>query len=97
MDAMTPTSESLAEYRTWVSVISENSDSLSWGDMLWALLARDQLHDTWETLSNDERKQVEELDNLLRANRSLLAPNLPSRSSTPRARAQGRWWWFLNE
>jgi hypothetical protein len=37
------------------------------------------------------------LDEILRSKKTLISKVLPAKNSTPQARAEGRWWWFLNE
>ena len=86
----------ILEYKTWVSVIHGKNVS-SIGDIIWALAARDSIAENWNLLSDEQRKIVLYLDEILKKEKVIVSTVLHAPSSTPQARAEGRWWWFLNE
>ena len=89
--------DAVINYQTWTSIVEDNRGN-SWSDVLWALLARDNIFDAWERLSATEKNIVEITDAKLKNEcRKFIADNLPAKNSTPQAKAEGRWWWFLNE
>ena len=66
-------------------------------ESLSALIDRDEIQDAMPTLSEEQKRLVFEVDRVLKTKSNLISKILPSPGSTPQARAEGRWWWFLNE
>ncbi len=66
-------------------------------ESLFVLIDRDEIQDAMPTLSEEQKQIVFEVDRVLKTKSSLISKILPSPGSTPQARAEGRWWWFLNE
>ena len=98
MDAVI--SDTISEYETWVSILRDNvrEDNTSFGDVVWVLVSRDAVYELWSSLSEAEKKAVAQIDAIVQGEcRQVIANHLPSASSTPQARAEGCWWWFLNE
>ncbi|MCX6057749.1 MAG: hypothetical protein NTW69_06330 [Chloroflexi bacterium] len=86
----------IKEYETSVGALGEFGMSVI-TDAFYALIERDSIFEKWKTLSESEKKNVALLDEILKNKRLFVAKILPSKNSTPQARAEGRWWWFLNE
>ncbi len=95
MDAVNIESE-IKEYKKWVGLI-DNEDGSPDSEVLWALIARDVLFESASKLNPSQEKQIYALDEQLKQKRALVSIVLPAKASTPQARAEGRWWWFLNE
>ncbi|MBI4305239.1 MAG: hypothetical protein HY678_02870 [Chloroflexi bacterium] len=57
------------------------------------LIARDDIQERWEDLTPEQRRRVQELDDVLVAKYKHVANVLPSSLSTDRR----HWWWFLHE
>ena len=89
-------SQLLKEYGTSVGALG-GFDMNIFTDALYALIERDNLFDRWNTLSELEKQTVLSLDEILRSKKTLISKVLPAKNSTSQARAEGRWWWFLNE
>ena len=66
-------------------------DLLSQGEGIDVLCARDEVLD--EQLSDEERLELERLDDLLIKHRQLITSYVPPLPGKSRA----RWWWFLHE
>ena len=77
-------------------MIGEDPDSPD-VEEIWALIARDVLFEHWKEISDNQKQQIYLIDDEIKSKKELVARSLPSKSSTPQARAEGRWWWFLNE
>ena len=87
----------LSEYEKWTGLIGDDSDSLE-TEELWSLIARDIIFDHWNELTDEQMNKVYSVDAILKTKKGFIARYLPLKSSsTPQARAEGRWWWFLNE
>lgn len=67
----------------------------SWAALV--LLTRDDIHNNWNSFSDEQRQAISKLDAELRLLKNDVALILPTPASTSQARAEGRWWWFLNE
>lgn len=67
----------------------------SWAAL--ALLTRDDIQNNLNSFSDEQRQAISKLDAELRLLKDDVALILPTPASTPQARAEGRWWWFLNE
>ncbi|MDW8029789.1 MAG: hypothetical protein RMK94_15520 [Armatimonadota bacterium] len=67
------------------------------------LFNRDQLANSLQRqpdgLTKEERKKLRELDNLLKANASLMVKALPELAQIRRRLKppRSRWWWFLDK
>ena len=92
--------KAVKEYAKWVSILLDNfrENNISFGDVVWVLVSRDTVFSQWDKLSDDEKNEVFQADNIVRSEcKQVIAEDLPASGSTPQARAEGRWWWFLNE
>lgn len=83
-------------YATTVDALG-GFDMAIFTDAFYALIERDDLFNLWETLSQSEKEQVQALDEILKEKKNFVMEILPAKRSTSQARAEGRWWWFLNE
>lgn len=63
----------------------------------FCLLERDDIQNNWEQFTQEEKSQLQAADSVLRQKADVFSVILPAKRSTPQARAEGRWWWFLNE
>jgi hypothetical protein len=95
MDAVT-NNQLIKEYATTVDALG-GFDLADFTDAFYALIQRDDLFSLWKTLSQSEKEQVQAIDNVLKSKKEFANKVLPAKSSTPQAKAEGRWWWFLNE
>ena len=84
------------EYKKWVSMIGEEEGSPD-SEVYWALSMRDTLFEHSSELTLPQQTEISACDTTLKAKAYLVRCILPDKSSTPQARAEGRWWWFLNE
>ena len=66
-------------------------------EALSLLIDRDEIQDESISLSENLKIIVSVADDVLKSKNKLVSKILPTPASTPQARAEGRWWWFLNE
>ena len=97
MDTVKELQSEIDEYAKWTSIVKEDPYSPDFLAPLNALFSRDVLFDRWNDLTVGQKLQVETIDKEFISIKEFVANILPDKSSTPQARAEGRWWWFLNE
>lgn len=66
-------------------------------EALSLLIDRDEIQDEIISLSENLKIIVSVADDVLKSKNKLVSKILPAPASTLQARAEGRWWWFLNE
>ena len=62
-------------------------------EALLVLIARSQIEDAWASWTANQRKTIEQLDELLMQKRDLFELVLPN----PEEKDRQHWWWFLHE
>jgi len=83
------------DYEHAVKWLGKAGDDMS--STIFLLIDRDEIHDNYSLLTDKQISRVEKADKGLKQKAAIVAVALPTPSSTPKARAEGRWWWFLNE
>ncbi len=83
------------DYEHAVKWLGQAGDDKS--SSVFLLIDRDEIKNNFSLLNNEQISRVEQADNILKQKAGIIANALPTPSSTPQARAEGRWWWFLNE
>ncbi len=87
--------EVLKSYKLEIQDLDSSLDIKT--DALFVLIDRDELQDSLLRLTDEQKRILDEADQMLKERAQLITKILPSKASTPQARAEGRWWWFLNE
>lgn len=67
------------------------------GEMMLDLVNRDFLQDHWELLDSAQQQRIFTQDQRLRHERKNALIALPIPYTNDKEKAEGRWWWFVDE